>query len=102
MKLFLSWSGKMSRDIAVALDHWLPYVIQNVKPFVSTGDIDKGRRWSEVLASELAEIGYGIIIVTHDNLREPWINFEAGAISKAIDKSWVSPFLFGVAPSKLE
>ena len=70
--------------------------------FVSTGDIDKERRWSEVLASELAQIGYGIIILTRDNVREPWINFEAGAISKAIDKSWVSPFLFGVEPSKLE
>src|SRR5262245_2824856 len=102
MKLFLSWSGKLSRDIAVALDDWLPYVIQNVKPFVSTGDIDKGRRWSEVLAGELAQIGYGIIIVTRDNLREPWINFEAGAISKALEKSSVSPFLFGVEPSKLE
>jgi len=55
-----------------------------------------------VLASELAQIGYGIIIVTRDNVREPWINFEAGAISKALEKSWVSPFLFGVEPSKLE
>jgi hypothetical protein len=102
VKLFLSWSGKLSRDIAVALDEWLPYVIQSVKPFVSTGDIDKGRRWSEVLAGELAQIGYGIIIVTRDNLREPWINFEAGAISKALEKSSVSPFLFGVEPSKLD
>ena len=69
MKVFLSWSGRMSRDIAAALDGWLPYVIQSVKPFVSTGDIDKGRRWSEVLAGELASIGYGIIVVTRDNLR---------------------------------
>jgi hypothetical protein len=102
MKLFLSWSGKLSRDIAVALDEWLPYVIQSVKPFVSTGDIDKGRRWSEVLATELAQIGYGIIVLTRDNVREPWINFEAGAISKALEKSSVSPFLFGVEASKLE
>jgi hypothetical protein len=102
MKVFLSWSGRMSRDIAVALDGWLPYVIQSVKPFVSTGDIDKGRRWSEVLAGELASIGYGIIVVTRDNLREPWINFEAGAISKALEKASVSPFLFGIDASKLD
>jgi hypothetical protein len=101
MKVFLSWSGKLSRDIAVALDGWLPYVIQAVKPFVSTGDIDKGDRWGKVLANELAQIGFGIIIVTRDNMREPWINFEAGAISKALDKSSVSPFLFGVDASKL-
>jgi len=102
MKVFLSWSGKMSRDIAVALHDWLPYVIQCVRPFVSTGDIDKGRRWSEVLASELEQIAYGIIVITRDNIREPWINFEAGAISKALNRSYVSPFLFGIDPAKLE
>lgn len=102
MKVFLSWSGRLSREIAMALDSWLPYVLQSVKPFVSTGDIDKGRRWSEVLATELSSIGYGIIVITHDNLREPWINFEAGAISKALEKASVSPFLFGVDASKLD
>lgn len=102
MKVFLSWSGKMSRDIAVALHDWLPYVIQSVKPFVSTGDIDKGKRWSEALGDELQQIGYGIIIITRDNVREPWINFEAGALSKAVDKSYVSPFVFGVDPARLD
>jgi len=102
MKVFLSWSGKLSRDIAVALDEWLPYVIQAVKPFVSAGDIDKGDRWGKVLADELAQIGFGIIIVTRENRHAPWIHFEAGAISKALDKSSVSPLLFGVDAAKLD
>ena len=102
MKVFLSWSGKLSRDIAVAFHDWLPYVIQSVKPFVSTGDIDKGKRWSEVLGDELQQIAYGIIILTRENIREPWINFEAGAISKAIEKSCVSPLCFGVDPAKID
>lgn len=96
MKVFLSWSGSKSRQIATAFHDWLPYVIQAAKPFISTGDIDKGKRWSEVLASELGEVGYGIIYITQDNVAEPWINFEAGAISKAIDASYVSPFLFNL------
>ena len=102
MKVFLSWSGKLSRDLAVAIHDWLPYVIQSVKPFVSTGDIDKGKRWSEVLGEELQQIAYGIIVLTRENIREPWINFEAGAISKAIEKSYVSPLLFGVDPAKID
>ena len=27
------------------------FVIQAVKPFISTGDIDKGKRWTDVLAA---------------------------------------------------
>jgi hypothetical protein len=101
MKVFLSWSGKTSREVATAFRDWLPYVIQAVKPFISVGDIGKGRRWSEVLASELNESAYGIIFLTQRNHREPWINFEAGAISKAIDGSYVSPFLFNLDASRV-
>ncbi|HWN99419.1 MAG TPA: TIR domain-containing protein [Blastocatellia bacterium] len=102
MRVFLSWSGQTSRDVASALHDWLPYVIQTVKPFVSTGDIEKGKRWSEQLAEELNEVAYGIVCITQDNHREPWINFEAGAISKALEKSCVSPFLFNVDPEHIQ
>jgi TIR domain-containing protein len=101
MKVFLSWSGKTSREVAQALHDWLPFVIQAVKPFISTGDIDKGRRWSDVLATELNDTAYGILIVTPENFDKPWINFEAGAISKAVDKAYVSPFLFNIDPTRL-
>jgi hypothetical protein len=101
MKVFLSWSGTKSQAVATAFHDWLPYVIQDAKPFISTGDIDKGKRWSEVLAKELSEVAYGIICITQDNFKEPWINFEAGAISKAIDVSYVSPFLFNLKPAQI-
>jgi len=102
MKVFLSWSGTKSQAVATAFHDWLPYVIQTAKPFISTGDIDKGNRWSEVLAKELREDAYGIICITQDNFKKPWINFEAGAISKAIDISYVSPFLFNVDPADIQ
>jgi hypothetical protein len=101
MKVFLSWSGKTSREVAQALHDWLPYVIQAVKPFISTGDIDKGRRWTDALASELDETGYGVLVITQDNFDKPWIHFEAGAISKAVDRAYVSPFLFNIEPTRL-
>src|SRR5262249_18105070 len=97
MKVFLSWSGDTSREIATAFHDWLPYVVQAAKPFISTADIDKGKPWSEALASELAETTCGIIFVTQENYKMPWIYFEAGAISKAVNaQSHVSPFLFNV------
>jgi hypothetical protein len=102
MNVFLSWSGKKSREIAIAFHNWLPYVIQAAKPFISSGDIDKGKRWNDVLAERLSTVSYGIICITRENYKEPWINFEAGAISKAIDTSYVSPFLFDIDPALIQ
>lgn len=102
MKVFISWSGEISHEIACIFRDWLPSVIQSIKPYVSSQDIDKGTRWSSDIASELEVSNYGIIIITKDNLNAPWINFEAGALSKALDKSNVSPFLFNIKRSEVQ
>jgi hypothetical protein len=101
MKVFLSWSGDLSHKVACILRDWLPSVIQAVRPYVSSEDIDKGTRWSSDIAQELEESTFGIICVTRENLVAPWINFEAGALSKTIDKSFVSPFLFRIKRSEV-
>ena len=96
MKLFLSWSGDVSHQVAKALYDWLPYVLQAIKPTMSSQDINKGERWNEKLAEDLQDAQYGIICLTHYNLNKPWINFEAGSLSKFVDQSYVYPFLFHV------
>jgi hypothetical protein len=101
MKVFISWSGALSREVAVALHDWLPSVIQDAKPFVSSEDIEAGQRWSDALGTELSEAAYGIICITLDNFNAPWLHFEAGAVSKALDKSYVSPFLFNIEPMRI-
>ena len=45
---------------------------------------------------------FGILCITHTNLDAPWLNFEAGALSKSVDRSRVSPFLFGVKRSEIQ
>ncbi len=96
MKVFISWSGPTSRRVALALKEWLPYVLNTLEPFVSSEDIDKGARWGSDIASQLEETNFGIVCLTPENLGSPWINFEAGALSKAVDIGRVSPFLHGV------
>jgi hypothetical protein len=101
MKVFLSWSGDISHRVAMTFRNWLPSVIQSINPYVSSEDIDKGARWSTDIAKELENSAFGILCVTKDNINAPWLNFEAGALSKTMDKSFVSPFLFDIKRSEV-
>lgn len=99
LKVFISWSGEESHKVALVLREWLPSVIQSITPYVSSEDIDKGTRWASDIAGELDESSFGILCVTKDNLNAPWLNFEAGALGKSVDKSRVCPFLFRIKRS---
>lgn len=101
MKVFLSWSGPVSKQVALAMRDWLPNVIQAIEPWLSTEDIGKGSRWSSEIAQQLKTTKAGIICVTPDNQNAPWLNFEAGALSKTVDKEMVCPYLFKLKPENL-
>lgn len=102
MKVFLSWSGQTSHKVATILRDWIPSVIQSVVPYVSSEDIDKGTRWSTDIAKELEDSAFGILCVTKENLNAPWLTFEAGALSKKLEKSYVSPFLFDIKRAEID
>ncbi len=97
--VFLSWSGNSSKSAAQVLRAWLPTVVQNIRPYMSAEDIDKGERWSIDITRQLEETNFGIICMTPENIAAPWVLFEAGALSKSIERSRVSPLLFGLNPS---
>lgn len=92
MDVFLSWSGEKSKAAAVAMREWLPKVIQQLRPWVSKGDIGAGARWGQEIQKQLAATRFGIL-VTRSNAKKPWLNFEAGAIAKTIDATFVCPYL---------
>lgn len=101
MKVFLSWSGDLSHKTAIIFRDWLPSVIQSIVPYVSSEDIDKGARWSTDIAKELENSTFGILCVTKENVHAPWLTFEAGALSKTMEKAAVSPFLFDIKRSEV-
>lgn len=97
MQVFLSWSGARSKAVAQALNQWLMQVIQAVDPWMSS-EIGKGARWSPEIAAKLEGSRIGIICLTKENLSEPWILFEAGALSKTKDAQ-VCTFLLDLQPA---
>lgn len=100
MKVFVSWSGEYSKEVAKLLKDWIPCIIQSVTVFYSDEDIKKGEKWDTVVSSELSDSNYGIICLTQDNLQSSWLNFEAGAIAKAME-SKVSALMINLKPSDI-
>lgn len=92
MRIFVSWSGDASREAAELIKEWLPSVVQEIDVWVSSQDIGKGEKWSESLWERLTDIQFGILMVTRENAKAPWIMFEAGALSKTV-KSRVIPIM---------
>ena len=101
MKIFISWSGDLSKKIADTMNKWLPCLLQTIKIFYSPEDIEKGENWDQRIASELSDCNYGLICLTSENVTAPWVNFEAGAIAKALG-SRVATLMININPSDIK
>jgi hypothetical protein len=102
MKLFVSWSQDISRQIAQDFREWLPLVNQAIEPFMSEEDTDKGAHWSSTIRRELEQSTFGIVILTAENIDSAWLHFEAGAIAKSVEEGRVVPILFGLKHSDVQ
>lgn len=95
-KLFIGWSGTVSKEIGLILKAWLNVCFDKsvLQVFISE-DIEPGRRWSHELAHRLQECDIGIFVYTQNNLNSLWMAFEAGALSKRVEQGRVIPLVFG-------
>jgi hypothetical protein len=100
MRLFICWSGEKSKTVAEAFHRWIPYVLPDVKPFLSSADIPKGGTWSHHVEDQLRETQAGLVCLTSENLTAPWLHFEAGALSKMSD-ALVCTYLLDVAEADI-
>lgn len=102
MKVFLSWSGEPSKTLATVLHEWLATVFPDVTFWLSTRDIDLGKRWGNELDEQLGSTDFGILCLVPTNLLAPWLVFEAGALSKSMDTSRVVPYCLGLQPEHIQ
>lgn len=101
MKIFISFSGDKSKRVALMLKTWIPSVIQAVDPWMSESDIQAGARWGSEVASVLQQAKFGIICLTKGNANAPWIVFEAGALAKTLEGTFVCPYLIDMEPTDI-
>ena len=101
MRIFLSWSGESMRRSAETLRGWIPLILHDVELWVSSQDISSGSRAMAVLAQELESTQIGIICLSRRTQGAPWINFEAGALSRSVTEGRVIPFLIDLSVGDL-
>ncbi len=92
MKILLCWSGDQSHELAKALSWWLPLVHVAFETRLAPA-ITPGVQWVEAWQSATNESQFGVVCVTPDNLRSPWLMFEAGASINAWQTQRVVAYL---------
>lgn len=97
-RVFISWSGPRSKAIAEGLRPWLlDFFPGHLEVFLSTHDLHAGGVWTGQLFQALGgnEVQFGILCVTPENLKAPWMLFEAGVLARnAMKEDRVVPYLF--------
>lgn len=101
-RIFLSWSGDTSGELAEILKEWLSTVFDDLDVCCISRDIGPGQRWSKAIDDYLQNSHVGIFVYTPDNYDSLWMAFEAGALSKKIAESRIVPLVFGGNVSDLQ
>ena len=82
-KIFISWSGDNSKTIAREVKRALEEMIfigTGLECFVSDVNISAGDDWWNKIKSELKKCELGIVCITKENIKAPWVFFESGAM----------------------
>lgn len=99
MNIFISWSGIRSNAIAQACQRFIPLVLQQVRLISSESDIEKGERWSNKLRYTVDAADVALLVITPENLNNPWLAFEAGTLSTKTKS--VESLLVDLSPADL-
>ena len=81
-KIFISWSGDNSEQVAKVWDDWLRDMFHFVDTYMSSRSLEKGKGWLDDIMTNLGSVSHCIACLTPDNLESPWLNFEVGAVAR--------------------
>ena len=101
MRVFISWSGAESNNVATAISEWLPNVLQATQPWFSPKNLAKGSQWASELFQALEKSKVGIFCLTPSNIHSPWIAFEAAACSTKVGGK-VFTYLYKLQPAAVD
>jgi TIR domain len=105
--VFISWSGPRSKPAAEAFRHWLKEKIGPSRPWTSSVDIPLlgSSEWRGQILDALESSQICVSFLTIDNLKDPWLLFEAGAVVQRMrreQKRTIALVLLDLKPGDVE
>ncbi len=94
MKLFIDWFGATSRELARAISQWLQVVVPGLDPWMSGSDTTRDGHRAPEVAQRLEAAEVAVVCLTPENLVEPWILYETGALAQRLGRNRVYLYLF--------
>jgi hypothetical protein len=97
LKIFLSWSGTLSREVAGVFAKYLPLSSSFFEVWFDQQSIKQGMRWESQIRDALQQCDAVLIFLTDNNSQ--WMLFEAG-VAHSLGKL-IIPITVGVKLSSL-
>ncbi len=81
-KLFISWSGDLTKEIASNFFNLLNNVFSNISSRIFFSQyIEYGKYWYDKINNNLEKASYGVVFLSKNNLNSSWLNYELGGLS---------------------
>lgn len=101
MRIFISWSGERSRVVAEALSRFIPIVLQRARVYLADTMLEAGADWRTAITDAIRKSNFGISCLTKDNINSPWLAYEFGVMSLALEPTHLFPLLIDLSYADL-
>jgi hypothetical protein len=102
MRVYLSWSGNASREMARVLRDQCNLALRPVEFWVSDADLEPGTDWFREIISRFDAADVAVLCLTRSNLTSPWIHFEAGLLTRQLGRGRLIPYLLDFGEAQLK
>lgn len=100
VRVFLSWSGESSKQVANALKDGMRRLSDRLEPWLSE-DLQPGAEWASMLVPQIKKASLAVLCLTRRNVGAAWIAFETGAYYSSRLRKAVVPYLLDIEPADL-
>lgn len=76
MKVFISWSGEPSHQVARALRDWIPQVLRSVEPWLASAELKWGQSVAKSIKGDIKSADVILLCLTRQNMLSDWTKIE--------------------------
>ncbi len=83
VKVFISWSGEASHQVAKTLRDWVPQVLQSVEPWLASSELISGQPVAKSIEGSITSADVVLLCLTRQNMLSNWTKIESAVALNA-------------------